>query len=67
MIMNDSSEYKAIKISSPLRTESLNKIAKDGWKLVCAFLDIDKKYIYYFVKDTIYYLNEGEVFEVEEP
>jgi len=62
--------YKKIRIKTLLEGATLNKMGEKGWRMVSVIKDkeVDSIYTYYFVKEEIQvlYLNDGEVFEIED-
>jgi len=62
--------YKRIRIKTLLEEATLNKMGEKGWRMVSIIKDkeADSIYTYYFVKEEIQvlYLNDGEVFEIED-
>lgn len=61
-------EYRVIKIKTLItQQEVLNKFGKKGWRLVSVLLNIDKGYVYYFVRELFpYFQTDGEIFEINE-
>lgn len=59
--------YKKISIKTLLEEVHLNKMGEKGWRLVSIIKESDSLYAYYFVKEEIQclYLNDGEIFELE--
>lgn len=59
--------YKKINIKTLLEEVHLNKMGEKGWRLVSIIKESDSLYSYYFVKEEIQclYLNDGEIFELE--